>query len=131
MGKGQIWINGQSIRRCCEKKCLSNCGEASQRWYHVPRSWLNPTGNLLVFVYRGVGWGPERDFPCEERQRQRVCEDIYEWQPTLINYGMQASASPTPIVATGPQSRERIHDSEMRCEGVFYYINPHAGKFGL
>lgn len=52
MGKGQVWINGQSIGRywpgykasgncgACnyagwfdEKKCLSNCGEASQRWY--------------------------------------------------------------------------------------------------
>ncbi|KAK9280727.1 hypothetical protein L1049_003615 [Liquidambar formosana] len=51
MGKGQVWINGQSIGRywpaykaggTCgecnyagtydEKKCLSNCGEASQRW---------------------------------------------------------------------------------------------------
>lgn len=51
MGKGQVWINGQSVGRywpaykasgSCgecnyagtydEKKCLSNCGEASQRW---------------------------------------------------------------------------------------------------
>lgn len=51
MGKGQIWINGQSIGRhwpaytargSCgkcnyggifnEKKCHSNCGEPSQRW---------------------------------------------------------------------------------------------------
>lgn len=51
MGKGQIWINEQSIGRywpaykaygnCSEcsysgryneKKCLTNCGEPSQRW---------------------------------------------------------------------------------------------------
>ncbi|CAN8325974.1 unnamed protein product [Cochlearia groenlandica] len=51
MGKGQVWINGNNIGRhwpaykargscgrCSyagtytEKKCLSNCGEASQRW---------------------------------------------------------------------------------------------------
>lgn len=51
MGKGEVWINGQSIGRhwaankasggCAkcsyigyynEKKCLSGCGEASQRW---------------------------------------------------------------------------------------------------
>lgn len=51
MGKGQVWINGQSIGRywpgykasgtcgACnyagyfnEDKCQSNCGEASQRW---------------------------------------------------------------------------------------------------
>ncbi|WOK97010.1 beta-galactosidase-like [Canna indica] len=76
MGKGQIWINGQSIGRywpaykaygSCggcdyrgtynEKKCQTNCGESSQKWYHVPRSWLNPTGNLLV-VFEEWGGDP-------------------------------------------------------------------------
>ncbi|KAA8521093.1 hypothetical protein F0562_011754 [Nyssa sinensis] len=76
MGKGLIWINGENIRRhwpgytahgscssCSyagiynEKKCRSNCGEASQRWYHVPQSWLNPTGNLLV-VFEEWGGDP-------------------------------------------------------------------------
>nr|ACC78255.1 beta-galactosidase [Carica papaya] len=78
MGKGQIWINGQSIGRhwpgykargscgACnyagiydEKKCHSNCGKASQRWYHVPRSWLNPTANLLV-VFEEWGGDPTK-----------------------------------------------------------------------
>ncbi|GMH04075.1 hypothetical protein Nepgr_005914 [Nepenthes gracilis] len=73
MGKGQVWVNGQSIGRhwpaykasgSCgqcdyagffnENKCLSNCGQASQRWYHVPRSWLQPSGNLLVIFEE---WG--------------------------------------------------------------------------
>ncbi|XP_020873308.1 beta-galactosidase 12 isoform X1 [Arabidopsis lyrata subsp. lyrata] len=75
MGKGQTWINGQNIgrhwpaytargkcERCSyagtftENKCLSNCGEASQRWYHVPRSWLKPTNNLVVVLEE---WGGE------------------------------------------------------------------------
>ncbi|GJN38687.1 hypothetical protein PR202_gb27752 [Eleusine coracana subsp. coracana] len=68
MGKGQIWVNGHHIGRywsykasgncggCSyagtftEKKCVTNCGDISQRWYHVPRSWLNPSGNLLVVL---------------------------------------------------------------------------------
>ncbi|XP_018845720.1 beta-galactosidase-like [Juglans regia] len=73
MGKGEVWINGQSIGRhwaankaygncgACsytgyynEKKCLSDCGSPSQKWYHVPRSWLNPRGNLLVVLEE---WG--------------------------------------------------------------------------
>ncbi|OAP01355.1 BGAL2 [Arabidopsis thaliana] len=73
MGKGQVWVNGHNIGRhwpaytargnCgrCnyagiynEKKCLSHCGEPSQRWYHVPRSWLKPFGNLLVIFEE---WG--------------------------------------------------------------------------
>ncbi|XP_056167006.1 beta-galactosidase-like [Syzygium oleosum] len=76
MGKGQIWINGQSIGRhwpaytargscggCSyagtfnENKCRSNCGEASQRWYHIPRSWLKPTGNQLV-IFEEWGGNP-------------------------------------------------------------------------
>ncbi|KAF3333442.1 beta-galactosidase 9 [Carex littledalei] len=69
MGKGQVWVNGQHIGRywpaykaygdcsACsyggtynEKKCATNCGDSSQKWYHVPRSWVNPTGNLLVVL---------------------------------------------------------------------------------
>lgn len=66
MGKGQVWINGQSIGRywmayakgdCGDcsytgtfrpTKCQRGCGRPTQRWYHVPRSWLKPTKNLLV-----------------------------------------------------------------------------------
>ncbi|KAA8540294.1 hypothetical protein F0562_024143 [Nyssa sinensis] len=108
MGKGQVWINGQSIGRywpeykaigscgACsyagwfdEKKCLSNCGEASQRWYHVPHSWLNPTGNLLV-VFEELGGNPS-GISLVKREIQSVCADIFEWQPTLVNWQLQAS----------------------------------------
>jgi hypothetical protein len=69
MGKGQMWVNGHHVGRywsykapaggcgrCSyagtyrQDKCRSNCGEPSQRWYHVPRSWLKPGGNLLVVL---------------------------------------------------------------------------------
>ncbi|XP_058004383.1 beta-galactosidase 3 [Hevea brasiliensis] len=72
MGKGQVWINGNSIGRywtvkatgdcnACgynatfrETKCQFGCGQPTQRWYHVPRSWLKPTKNLLV-VFEEIG----------------------------------------------------------------------------
>ncbi|CAL5383523.1 unnamed protein product [Camellia sinensis] len=72
MGKGQVWINGQSIGRywmiyangncrACNyagtyraPNCQLGCGEPTQRWYHVPRSWLNPTQNLLV-IFEELG----------------------------------------------------------------------------
>ncbi|KAE8691261.1 Leucine-rich repeat protein kinase family protein [Hibiscus syriacus] len=63
LGKGMAWVNGHSPGRywpsyiankqlcktnACDyrgrysdKKCLSKCGEPTQRWYHVPRSFLN------------------------------------------------------------------------------------------
>ncbi|KAK7354654.1 hypothetical protein VNO80_20120 [Phaseolus coccineus] len=76
MGKGEVWINGRSIGRhwpgyiahgscnACnyagyytDKKCRTNCGKPSQRWYHVPRSWLNSGGNFLV-VFEEWGGDP-------------------------------------------------------------------------
>ncbi|KAK7859240.1 beta-galactosidase 1 [Quercus suber] len=107
MGKGQIWINGQSVGRywpaykasgTCgecnyagtfdEKKCLSNCGEASQRWYHVPRSWLKPAGNLLV-VFEELAGDPNGIF-LVRKEIDSVCADIFEWQPNLMSWHMQA-----------------------------------------
>ncbi|CAN1785826.1 Beta-galactosidase 1 [Linum perenne] len=118
MGKGQVWINGQSVGRywpaykavgscdvCSyagtysEKKCLSNCGEASQRWYHVPRSWLKPTGNLLV-VFEEWGGDPN-GISVVRREVDSVCADIYEWQPTMRNYHMQTSG-PKVHLSCGP-----------------------------
>ncbi|XP_039143216.1 beta-galactosidase-like isoform X2 [Dioscorea cayenensis subsp. rotundata] len=103
MGKGQIWINGRSIGRywpsykasgscgSCdyrgtynEKKCQSNCGESSQRWYHVPRSWLNPTGNLLVVLEE---WGGDPSgIAMVKRTVGSVCADISEMQPSINNW---------------------------------------------
>ncbi|KAE8707112.1 Beta-galactosidase 5 [Hibiscus syriacus] len=77
MGKGEIWINGQSIGRywtayahgdCsgCSyagtfrpTKCQLGCGQPTQRWYHVPRSWLKPTQNLLV-LFEELGGDPSK-----------------------------------------------------------------------
>ncbi|XP_065867810.1 beta-galactosidase 3-like [Euphorbia lathyris] len=72
MGKGQVWINGNSIGRywsvsangnCngCNYNgtyrpatCQFGCGQPTQKWYHVPRSWLKPTKNLLV-LFEEIG----------------------------------------------------------------------------
>ncbi|XP_059434788.1 beta-galactosidase 3-like isoform X1 [Corylus avellana] len=77
LGKGQVWINGESIGRywnvyaignCSEcsysdtfrpKKCQFGCGQPTQKWYHVPRSWLKPTNNLLV-VFEELGGDPSK-----------------------------------------------------------------------
>ncbi|WJX91005.1 hypothetical protein P8452_72843 [Trifolium repens] len=102
MGKGQVWINGRNIGRhwpgyiargkcgdCyyagtyTETKCLTNCGQPSQKWYHVPRSWLNPRGNYLVVFEE---WGSDPNgISLVKRTTGSVCADIYENQPTLRN----------------------------------------------
>ncbi|KAF2287107.1 hypothetical protein GH714_038216 [Hevea brasiliensis] len=72
MGKGVAWVNGHSIGRywpsflaeedgcsieACDyrgpydnNKCVTNCGKPTQRWYHVPRSFMeNDVNNLILF----------------------------------------------------------------------------------
>ncbi|KAJ0025346.1 hypothetical protein Pint_07369 [Pistacia integerrima] len=49
MGKGEAWVNGESIGRYWVSFHTPN-GIPSQTWYHVPRSFLKPTGNLLVIL---------------------------------------------------------------------------------
>lgn len=61
--------------------------------YHVPRSWLEPTGNLLV-VFEELGGDPNGIF-LVRRDIDSVCADIYEWQPNLISYQMQSSGKST------------------------------------
>lgn len=57
--------------------------------YHVPRSWLYPTGNLLVVLEE---WGGEpRGISLVKREISSVCADIFEWQPTLVNWQLQTS----------------------------------------
>ncbi|WOK98608.1 beta-galactosidase 2 isoform X1 [Canna indica] len=120
MGKGQVWINGQSIGRywpgykaygtcgACnyhgrynEKKCQTNCGESSQRWYHVPRSWLNPTGNLLV-VFEEWGGDPT-GITMVKRSVGSVCADIYESQAATKNWQIKDNGKSKVRLFCGPE----------------------------
>ncbi|KAL9441994.1 hypothetical protein AB3S75_020488 [Citrus x aurantiifolia] len=79
MGKGHAWVNGKSIGRywptqiaettgcdahCNYKgsyndgKCRTNCGNPSQRWYHVPRSFLNNNTDNTLILFEEVGGAP-------------------------------------------------------------------------
>ncbi|KAI9193696.1 uncharacterized protein BJ171DRAFT_524274 [Polychytrium aggregatum] len=87
MGSGQVWVNGHSIGRywsvsspapsqfrkdqClaaakdCDyrgvfngDKCLLECGEISQKWYHIPASWIHQeaqgaTAQIVVWAEDG------------------------------------------------------------------------------
>ncbi|KAG4179790.1 hypothetical protein ERO13_A10G126700v2 [Gossypium hirsutum] len=77
MGKGQAWVNDHHIGRywnltapkdgcpdSCDyrgtygsNKCMTNCGKPTQTWYHVPRSWLQASNNLLV-IFEEIGGNP-------------------------------------------------------------------------
>ncbi|KAK6124416.1 hypothetical protein DH2020_041836 [Rehmannia glutinosa] len=110
MGKGQAWVNGQSIGRywssylspssgCSENcdyrgtydasKCLKKCGQPAQTLYHVPRSWLQPGENLLV-IHEELGGNPSM-ISLATQNGQHICGHVSEtdlppadtWEPNV------------------------------------------------
>ncbi|KAL6295642.1 hypothetical protein ACE6H2_003784 [Prunus campanulata] len=106
MGKGQVWINGQSIGRywmayangdcsLCSyvgtfrpTKCQLGCGQPTQRWYHVPRSWLKPTQNLVV-VFEELGGDPSK-ITLVKRSVAGVCADLQEHHPNAEKFDIDS-----------------------------------------
>ncbi|KAL2497699.1 Beta-galactosidase 3 [Abeliophyllum distichum] len=106
MGKGQVWVNGQSLGRywtayatgncngCSYSgtfrppKCQLGCGQPTQRWYHLPRSWLKPTQNLLV-IFEELGGDPTR-ITLDKRSMTSVCADIAEYHPNIKNWQIES-----------------------------------------
>ncbi|XP_035545602.1 beta-galactosidase 6-like [Juglans regia] len=60
MGKGEAWVNGRSIGRYWVSFLDSN-GNPSQTMYHIPRSFLKISGNLLVLLEE-IGGNPFQIF---------------------------------------------------------------------
>ncbi|KAK1289663.1 Beta-galactosidase 8 [Acorus calamus] len=100
MGKGEAWVNGQSIGRywptniapsngcttTCNyrggyssSKCVSGCGKPSQNLYHVPRSWIQASGNTLV-LFEEMGGDPTQ-ISFATRQTGSLCAHISESHP--------------------------------------------------
>ncbi|XP_020973461.1 beta-galactosidase 8-like isoform X2 [Arachis ipaensis] len=104
MGKGEAWVNGQSIGRywptyvspnsgctnSCDyrgyyyqSKCLRNCGKPSQTLYHVPRSWLKSDNNTLVLFEESGGDPTKISFAT--KQIGSVCSYISESHPPPLD----------------------------------------------
>ncbi|KAF5447170.1 hypothetical protein F2P56_032739 [Juglans regia] len=104
LGKGEAWVNGQSIGRywpvyaspnsgCAgscnyrgpygSSKCLRNCGKPSQTLYHVPRSWLQSSGNTLV-LFEEIGGDPTK-ISFATRQIGSLCSHVSESHPSPID----------------------------------------------
>ncbi|KAI3684908.1 hypothetical protein L6452_34137 [Arctium lappa] len=121
MVRGQVWINGQSIGRywtahakgkCgfCKYpgafrpgKCQLGCGAPTQRWYHVPRSWLKPTQNLLV-LFEEVGGNISR-ISLVKRTPTHVCASTFEHHPVTDNWQTESSGETT-----------MLHDTKVRLQ---------------
>nr|VDC99537.1 unnamed protein product [Brassica rapa] len=98
LGKGTAWVNGNNIGRywpafissengCDAKcnyrgayhaeKCLTNCGEPTQRWYHVPRSFLNAKGDNTLVLFEEMGGNPSL-VSFQTTRVGSVCANVYE-----------------------------------------------------
>ncbi|XP_076904052.1 beta-galactosidase 3-like isoform X2 [Bidens hawaiensis] len=107
MGKGLAWLNGEQIGRYwprkapfdkCVKtcdyrgkfnpdKCNRGCGEPTQRWYHVPRSWFKPSGNVLV-IFEEKGGDPTQ-ISFSRRKVSALCAHVSEDHPSFVTDNMQ------------------------------------------
>ncbi|KAL6188843.1 hypothetical protein ACLB2K_040234 [Fragaria x ananassa] len=96
MGKGQAWVNGHHIGRYwtlvapkdgCQEicdyrgaynsdKCSTNCGKPTQTWYHIPRSWLQASSNLLV-IFEETGGNPF-EISINSRAVGTICAQVSE-----------------------------------------------------
>ncbi|KAJ6691579.1 BETA-GALACTOSIDASE RELATED [Salix purpurea] len=103
MGKGEAWVNGQSIGRywptnvsptsgCSNcnyrgsyssSKCLKNCGKPSQTLYHVPRSWVESSGNTLV-LFEEIGGDPTQ-IALATKQSAILCSHVSESHPLPVD----------------------------------------------
>ncbi|GAB2219906.1 hypothetical protein Droror1_Dr00007546 [Drosera rotundifolia] len=111
LGKGQVWINGQSIGRywtlyakgACNScsyagtyrlpNCQTGCGNPTQRWYHVPRSWLKPTSNLIV-IFEELG-GDASKIRLVKRAVTGLCAHASENHPTIENWNLESDGETT------------------------------------
>ncbi|KAK4567104.1 hypothetical protein RGQ29_003086 [Quercus rubra] len=118
MGKGLAWLNGEEIGRywpikssihdeCVKEcdyrgkflpnKCRTGCGEPTQRWYHVPRSWFKPSGNVLV-IFEEKGGDPTK-IKFSRRKISGVCALVAEDYPSVESWLESANDNKTKTSA--------------------------------
>nr|XP_023911727.1 beta-galactosidase 10 [Quercus suber] len=118
MGKGLAWLNGEEIGRywpikssihdeCVKEcdyrgkflpnKCRAGCGEPTQRWYHVPRSWFKPSGNVLV-IFEEKGGDPTK-IKFSRRKISGVCALVAEDYPSVESWLESANDNKTKTSA--------------------------------
>nr|KYP63346.1 Beta-galactosidase [Cajanus cajan] len=98
LGKGQAWVNGNNIGRywtsyladendcisTCDyrgtyhpKKCITKCGRPSQRWYHIPRSFLRNDDQNTLVLFEEFGGHPY-DVKLATVTVDKICANAYE-----------------------------------------------------
>ncbi|EPS73924.1 hypothetical protein M569_00825, partial [Genlisea aurea] len=116
MGKGYAWVNGNSLGRywpsfladengCSDdpcdyrgaydnNKCVYNCGKPTQRYYHVPRSFLNAGGHNELVLFEEFGGNPTSHVGFKTLRPGSVCATAKQQNQrvTLSCHGRRISA---------------------------------------
>ncbi|KAI3765116.1 hypothetical protein L2E82_15142 [Cichorium intybus] len=138
MGKGQAWVNGQSIGRywssylspstgCTDncdyrgsynaQKCQKKCGQPAQILYHVPRTWVHAGENLVV-LHEELGGDPLK-ISVVTRTGQEVCGHVSEDDPIPVDLWKPNSDSSSQ----SPQLR-------LTCDQGWKFSSVHFASFG-
>ncbi|KAL9456151.1 hypothetical protein AB3S75_005384 [Citrus x aurantiifolia] len=139
MGKGQAWVNGQSIGRywsaylapsmgCTKKcdyrgsydasKCQKHCGQPAQTLYHIPRTWVHPGENLLV-IHEELGGDPSK-ISLLTKTGQDICSFVSEADPPPVD-----SWKPNlGVVSSSPQVR-------LACERGWHIAAINFASYGI
>lgn len=133
MGKGLAWLNGEEIGRywprkspthgCVKEcnyrgkfdpdKCNTGCGEPTQRWYHVPRSWFKPSGNVLV-IFEEKGGDPLK-IEFSRRKISGVCALAAEDYPSIdLESWHEGNGSNKSISTVNLKCPENTHISTVK-----------------
>ncbi|KAJ0092659.1 hypothetical protein Patl1_26015 [Pistacia atlantica] len=128
MGKGQAWVNGEHIGRYWTRvapkggchpcdyrgaynsdKCATNCGNPTQTWYHVPRSWLQESNNLLV-IFEETGGNPF-EISVKLHSAGVVCAQVSE-----SHYPPIQKWSPSDFVDGKTSMNDMTPEMHLQCE---------------
>ncbi|KAF5467938.1 hypothetical protein F2P56_012142 [Juglans regia] len=106
MGKGEAWVNGQSIGRYWVS-FLTSKGSPSQTWYNVPRNFLKPKGNLLV-LFEEEEKGNPLDVSIDTVSIVKVCGNVAtSHPPPVISWVVEQSKTIT--------KHDRRPELQLRC----------------
>ncbi|KAK4754611.1 hypothetical protein SAY87_002715 [Trapa incisa] len=102
MTKGMVWVNGKSIGRYWNTY-LSPLMEPSQTEYHIPRSFIKPSDNLLV-VFDEEGGNPDT-IEIMTVDRDTICSFVSEnFPPNVQSWSIQKKIIQTAEGGTKPSA---------------------------
>ncbi|XP_062002238.1 beta-galactosidase 13-like [Rosa rugosa] len=121
MGKGMIWVNGQSIGRHW-MSFLSPLGQPTQSEYHIPRSFIKPKQNFLV-VLEEEPMKPD-DIEILTVNRDTICSFITEYHPPNVKSWERKNSHFRPVLDVVRTS------TELKCPNYKKIVAVEFASFG-